>query len=159
RVDYVKNGATRVLWSAGSDRAYCRPRAEAFIHQLEASGFYCIPADGGDPCDDDLGTASAPSGRGMSSSNKDEEDLNQEDAKSLTGHKASVIADVDGQETPVLLPYRIAGNLPVFDALRKRTTTDLRFAHRIDSVIVQLLDAQNRMVSSRPHSVRVVIQN
>jgi hypothetical protein len=44
-VDYFKDGATRTLWSASSDRAYCEARATALATKL-ARGNYKCSADG-----------------------------------------------------------------------------------------------------------------
>lgn len=44
RVDYVKDGATRTLWSAATDRHYCASRAEALAATLQRNHFRCEPA-------------------------------------------------------------------------------------------------------------------
>ncbi len=41
RVDYLKGGVTRTLWSAHGGRAYCVDRAAQLLATLEASHFAC----------------------------------------------------------------------------------------------------------------------
>jgi hypothetical protein len=52
RVDYVKNGSTKVLWRAYNDYGYCFPRAEAFANELRELGWTCDGFDGYSPCFD-----------------------------------------------------------------------------------------------------------
>jgi hypothetical protein len=43
RVDYVRNGSTRTLWSSVTEKSYCNGKASALATKLEASHFSCQP--------------------------------------------------------------------------------------------------------------------
>jgi len=44
RVDYIKNGKTRLLWSSNTSRAYCRGKASALAAKLASTEhFTCEP--------------------------------------------------------------------------------------------------------------------
>ena len=45
RVDYLKEGATRTLWSASSDHGYCQTRATALAATLARGNFTCDATD------------------------------------------------------------------------------------------------------------------
>ena len=45
RGDYTKDGATETLWRARNNRDFCRPRAEALVHDLVNAGFFCRTLD------------------------------------------------------------------------------------------------------------------
>lgn len=41
RIDYIKNGATRTVWSAATRKSYCDGKAAKLIAILESSHFSC----------------------------------------------------------------------------------------------------------------------
>ena len=43
RVDYIKEGVTKQLWSANADYAYCVKRAVALVTKLSKGNFSCKP--------------------------------------------------------------------------------------------------------------------
>ena len=45
RVDYIKNGATRIVWSSRSNRSFCDGKAAKLAARLEASHFSCERLD------------------------------------------------------------------------------------------------------------------
>jgi hypothetical protein len=49
RVDYIKNGRTRRLWSSTTSRAYCHGKASSVVARLTAIHFQCEPLHLGRP--------------------------------------------------------------------------------------------------------------
>jgi hypothetical protein len=45
RVDYIKNGTTRTIWSSRSSRTYCDGKAAKLAANLEATHFSCERLD------------------------------------------------------------------------------------------------------------------
>jgi hypothetical protein len=45
RVDYIKNGTTRTIWSSRSSRSYCDGKAAKLAAMLEATHFSCERLD------------------------------------------------------------------------------------------------------------------
>src|ERR1700688_2885748 len=43
RVDYIKNGMTKPIWSSRTSRSYCDGKASRVAAKLEASHFSCSP--------------------------------------------------------------------------------------------------------------------
>jgi len=43
RVDYIKNGMTKTIWSSRTSRSYCDGKASRLAARLEASHFSCSP--------------------------------------------------------------------------------------------------------------------
>jgi hypothetical protein len=43
RVDYIKNGMTKTIWSSRTSRSYCDGKASHLAARLEASHFSCSP--------------------------------------------------------------------------------------------------------------------
>jgi hypothetical protein len=41
RVDYIRNGTTRTIWSSRTSRAYCDGKASSLITKLRAGAFSC----------------------------------------------------------------------------------------------------------------------